>query len=60
MKNAADFSGSKSTSKRIPVNFWEMFLKDERLSGCDNLEKLVAGCEAIAALDHIDELIAAA
>ena len=60
MKKTADFSGNKSSSKRLPANFWEMFLKDERLSGCDNLEKLVAGCEAIASLDHIDELIAAA
>jgi hypothetical protein len=59
MNNAADGSNSQSTSRRVPGNFWEVFLKDEQLSGCDNLEKLVAGCEVIAALDHIDELLAA-
>jgi hypothetical protein len=49
----------ESVSRRIPANFWELFLKDELLNGRDNLEKLVAGCEVIAALDQIDELLAA-
>jgi hypothetical protein len=59
MNNVANASNLRPTSRRIPANFWELFLKDEQLSGCDNLEKLIAGCEVIAALDHIDELLAA-
>jgi hypothetical protein len=59
MKQAADLSENGPTSKRVPANFWKIFLRSKRLRGCDNLEKLVAGCEAIAALDHIDELRAA-
>ena len=57
--NIADISNSGSSSRRVPANFWEVFLKDEQLVGRDNLEKLVAGCEVIAAMDHIDELLAA-
>ena len=59
MKNVADVSTIQSRLRRVPANFWELFLKDEQLLGCDDLEKLVAGCEVIAALDHIDELLAA-
>jgi hypothetical protein len=59
MNKVVDLSSIQSSSHRISASFWEMFLKDEQLSGCDNLEKLVAGCEVIAALDHIDELLAA-
>ena len=57
--NNADFSNHDFTSRRIPGNFWELFLNNEQLIGCNNLEKLVAGCEVIAALDQIDELLAA-
>ena len=56
--NSADVSNNDSTSRRIPANFWELFLNNERLLGCNNLEKLIAGCEVIAALDQIDELLA--
>jgi hypothetical protein len=59
MNKGADGSNSESTSRRVPANFWQLFLKGEQLRDFDNLEKLVAGCEAIAALDHIDELLAA-
>jgi len=59
MNKAAAVPKIPSTSRRIPSNFWEVFLKDDQLAKCDNLEKLVAGCEVIAALDHIDELLAA-
>jgi hypothetical protein len=59
MNRAADFSNLESISRRVPANFWELFLNDEQLLGCDNLEKLVAGCEVIAALDQIDDLLAA-
>jgi hypothetical protein len=59
MNNGADSLNVPLTSRQIPANFWELFLKDEQLAGCNNLEKLLAGCEVIAALDHIDELLAA-
>ena len=59
MKNSAAASNVVPTTRRIPANFWEEFLKDDQLAGCNNLEKLIAGCEVIAALDQIDELLAA-
>ena len=36
--------------------FWERFVEKEELQGCDALEKLLAGCEIIAALDCVDLL----
>ena len=39
-------------------NFWARILEDENLSDCDNLQKLVVGCEIIAALDAVDLLAA--
>lgn len=39
-------------------NFWARILEDEILSDCDNLQKLVVGCEIIAALDAVDLLAA--
>jgi hypothetical protein len=59
MKKAADVKNIEPASGRIPVNFWSEFLQNEQLAGCDNLEKLLAGCEVIAALDQIEELLAA-
>jgi hypothetical protein len=41
------------------ADFWLRLLNDETLSGCDDLEKIVIGCEIIAALDSIDLLAAA-
>jgi hypothetical protein len=38
--------------------FWKRILNDEKLRECDNLEKLLAGCEIIAALDGRDLLAA--
>jgi hypothetical protein len=40
------------------ANFWLRLLNDETLSDCDDLEKIVIGCEIIAALDAV-ELLAA-
>ena len=40
-------------------DFWLRLLHDEALSDCDDLEKIVIGCEIIAALDSIDLLAAA-
>jgi hypothetical protein len=58
--NKAVCSNIELDSQRAAVNFWALFLKDKRLRGCGNLEKLLAGCEVIAAIDDIDQLLAAA
>jgi hypothetical protein len=39
-------------------DFWMQLLNDEQLRDCDDLEKLVIGCEIIAALDAVDLLAA--
>ena len=39
-------------------NFWFRILTDEELGGCDDLQKLLVGCEIIAALDAVDLLAA--
>jgi hypothetical protein len=49
-----EFSRAKETSS----NFWSRLLNDEQLKNFDDLEKLVIGCEIIAALDSV-ELLAA-
>ena len=40
-------------------DFWLRIANDEQLQDCDPLEKLVIGCEIIAALDSVDLLAAA-
>ena len=40
-------------------DFWLRIANDEELQDCDSLEKLVIGCEIIAALDAVDLLAAA-
>jgi len=45
--------------KKAPAaDFWIRILNDEELRHCDNLQKLLAGCEIIAALDGVDLLAA--
>ena len=39
-------------------NFWFRIVTDESLRDCDDLQKLVVGCEIIAALDAVDLLAA--
>ncbi|MEY2509273.1 MAG: hypothetical protein QOE26_36 [Verrucomicrobiota bacterium] len=56
MLNPAIVGPAKSNI--ISGDFWLRLLNDEQLSACDDLEKLVIGCEIIAALDIVD-LIAA-
>ena len=51
-----EFSHQGNAEKVIP--FWERILEEEELRDCAPLEKLLAGCEIIAALDGI-ELLAA-
>ncbi|HWM26027.1 MAG TPA: hypothetical protein VNP98_14510 [Chthoniobacterales bacterium] len=40
------------------TDFWLRLLQDEELRDCDNLQKLLVGCEIIAALDGVDLLAA--
>jgi hypothetical protein len=49
-----DFVKTSDTS----TNFWVHILNNEELQNSDDLEKLVAGCEIIAALDAVDLLAA--
>ena len=42
----------------LSESFWIRLLNNEELRNCDGLEKIVIGCELIAALDGV-ELLAA-
>jgi hypothetical protein len=57
MNPTADFFGQSELRITTP-NFWERILSDEQLRNCNNLEKLLAGCEIIAVLDGADLLAA--
>jgi hypothetical protein len=39
-------------------DFWLRIVNDEQLRDCNDLQKLVIGCEIIAALDAVDLLAA--
>jgi hypothetical protein len=56
MLNPAIVAPAKSNI--IAGDFWLRLLNDEELSAFDDLEKLVIGCEIIAALDAVDLLAA--
>ena len=58
MHSTTDLFG-QSHFRTTPPAFWERILQDEQLDGCNDLEKLLAGCEIIAALDGLDLLRAA-
>ena len=58
MSSTIDFFGH-SEFRALAPNFWERVLNDEALSNCSDLEKLLVGCELIAALDEIDLVQAA-
>jgi len=45
-------------SRSNAENFWFHLLADEELGDCDDLQKLLVGCEIIAALDAVDLLAA--
>ena len=47
------------SAKSDCAEFWLRLLNDKSLQDFDDLEKLVIGCEIIAALDAIDLLTAA-
>jgi hypothetical protein len=44
--------------KIVAGDFWLRLLNDETLSDCNDLEKLLIGCELIAAVDALDLLAA--
>ena len=44
--------------RSVADNFWFHILTDEELGKCDDLQKLLVGCEIIAALDAVDLLAA--
>jgi hypothetical protein len=48
----------ESNENRNVADFWIRILRDEELRNCDNLQKLLVGCEIIAALDGVDLLAA--
>ena len=50
----SNFSFESKTPTRL--SFWERFVEKEELQDCEALEKLLAGCEMIAALDCVDLL----
>ncbi|HVF71818.1 MAG TPA: hypothetical protein VM940_09425 [Chthoniobacterales bacterium] len=47
-----------SKSEDIPSDFWLRLLTDKALRDCDDLAKLLIGCEIIAAFDEQDLLAA--
>ena len=50
----------ESRKAKLPrTDFWLRLLQDEELRDCDNLQKLLVGCEIIAALDGSVDLLAA-
>jgi len=49
----------ESRKRNSPAdNFWFRIVTAESLRDCDDLQKLVIGCEIIAALDCVDLLAA--
>ncbi len=54
--NPTQFTATAGNS--TGVNFWQRIVNDGALEDCDALEKLLAGCEIIAAVDDL-ELLAA-
>jgi hypothetical protein len=48
----------KARQTSIAADFWVRICRDEQLRDCDDLKKLLVGCELIAALDEADLLAA--
>ena len=46
------------SANKVAGDFWLRLLHDPALTACDDLEKLLIGCELIAAVDAV-ELLAA-
>ncbi|MFL6526941.1 MAG: hypothetical protein ACJ8I9_04590 [Chthoniobacterales bacterium] len=58
MPSLVDLFGD-SEFRATPPPFWQRIANDDTLSNCDALEKLLIGCELIAAMDDADLLAAA-
>jgi hypothetical protein len=52
--NTDDFGADEH---RQALSFWQQIATEEELQGCNALEKLLVGCEIIAALDGVDLLL---
>ncbi|HKP92276.1 MAG TPA: hypothetical protein VJS88_00130 [Chthoniobacterales bacterium] len=48
----------ESANSNKAGDFWLRLLNNDELRDCDDLEKIVIGCEIIAALDTVDLLAA--
>ena len=57
MTNPIDLFGQSELHVDPPTR-WKRILNDEELRECDNLKKLLVGCEIIAVLDGRDLLAA--
>ena len=49
---------TSASSEQTAIAFWMRIINDGALQNCNDLEKLLAGCEVIAALDDLDLLAA--
>ena len=47
-----------NSTENSSIGFWQRILNDGALDNCADLEKLLAGCEIIAAVDDLDLLAA--
>ena len=47
-----------NSTENSGIAFWQRILNDGALDDCADLEKLLAGCEIIAAVDDLDLLAA--
>ncbi len=54
--NPTQFTATAASNSGI--NFWQRISNDGALEDCAALEKLLAGCEIIAAVDDLDLLAA--
>lgn len=49
----------ETTRNDTAAGFWAHLLQDESMQACSDLERLLTGCEIIAALDDLELLEAA-
>lgn len=49
---------SRALSEQNRMAFWQRLAGEQELQQCTSLEKLLVGCEIIAALDGVDLLAA--
>jgi hypothetical protein len=49
---------SRAQTEQNRMTFWQRLVGEQKLQPCTSLEKLLVGCEIIAALDGVDLLAA--